>query len=428
MSANIKSIPADEWITDYCSDELKADRKADKPRRVVACNFSEAFTALMHAGGVNPSVHQALNVFLGKSRGLAPHEEIAFFSEKEAGALLPGDEGVTDGSLRKRWVRAWEAIEAEQADKQKLFAGSRVKGSLRLASKTTDEKKVAPKYYSEIAQAVVDVERLAGKKRGSRSKRFSEAAIEIWNKLPAYVAPDEDTTIKLKAVPEPRGERLSGNRRNAARRLDEAMKACFEETSDVDTLEAAMIEKVREMARVARGVVNSLPSDNTRVDKTENGADPKTGVRGTNFFESSQNTEQNREDDAPHVDSAVHVDGCVACGVEMSDEEVKINTELCCLCRPPDRMPGELPTAFRLIQEMDALPDSLPALAIWRNAEHDMPVTGELGQDASGRRYVSILESSAGVPLDEIAFETELPHDLTYEPEIESVEYEEGVM
>ena len=43
--------------------------------------------------------------------------------------------------------------------------------------------------------------------------------------------------------------------------------------------------------------------------------------------------------------------------------------------------------------------------AIWRNREHDEPVTitHELGEE-SGRKYFAVAESVAGIPEDELVF------------------------
>jgi putative DNA primase/helicase len=62
------------------------------------------------------------------------------------------------------------------------------------------------------------------------------------------------------------------------------------------------------------------------------------------------------------------------------------------------------------LSESKARADQKPKLgaAIWRNGENDQPVTvvADLGTGTDGRRYVSIQGSSAGVPLDEIQYET----------------------
>jgi hypothetical protein len=53
-------------------------------------------------------------------------------------------------------------------------------------------------------------------------------------------------------------------------------------------------------------------------------------------------------------------------------------------------------------------PVSYPRKAIWKNKDHDQPVTvtGELGEK-DGKRFYSIEESSTGVPEDELEFEDE---------------------
>ena len=49
-----------------------------------------------------------------------------------------------------------------------------------------------------------------------------------------------------------------------------------------------------------------------------------------------------------------------------------------------------------------------PRSAIWRNNDHDQPVTvtGELGAAPDGRRYFKILGSDTGVPENELEFNT----------------------
>ncbi len=55
---------------------------------------------------------------------------------------------------------------------------------------------------------------------------------------------------------------------------------------------------------------------------------------------------------------------------------------------------------------MEASETVILGAAVWKNADHDMPVTvtGDYGLDADGRRYVSIAEGSTGIPLDEILY------------------------
>jgi hypothetical protein len=49
---------------------------------------------------------------------------------------------------------------------------------------------------------------------------------------------------------------------------------------------------------------------------------------------------------------------------------------------------------------------SRPAQAIWRNKDHDQPVTviGEMGE-RDGRRFYSVKETTTGIPEDELVFE-----------------------
>src|SRR4051812_4399629 len=110
MSAKFKDIPVDEWEQEFYSEELKEQRKADKPARSKASNLALAFDELFGVAGFKPEMRLPLHIFLSQTKGKAPDEEV-MFSETEAGALLPGEEGVSDGSKRKRWVRgAWTEI------------------------------------------------------------------------------------------------------------------------------------------------------------------------------------------------------------------------------------------------------------------------------------------------------------------------------
>src|SRR5690242_2099768 len=100
MSTQFKDIPANEWERKHFADELLEDQKADQKSRVKASNLAAAFNALIEVGGLSADIHLPLHIFLDKSRGSAPEEEIVF-SEKEAGGLLPGEEGAAETSLRK---------------------------------------------------------------------------------------------------------------------------------------------------------------------------------------------------------------------------------------------------------------------------------------------------------------------------------------
>jgi hypothetical protein len=158
MSAKFTDTPAEEFEREFLADEMLELRKTDGPARRLASNSAAAFNALLDAGGISAEAHQPLHIFLDKTRGLGPDEEVRFFSDREAGALLPGVAGASPASLAKRWTRAWnEILVPEMARTKKRFAGRRENGSIRLASRIATEKKTAPRYFSDIAQAVVDV-------------------------------------------------------------------------------------------------------------------------------------------------------------------------------------------------------------------------------------------------------------------------------
>lgn len=351
MSANFKEIPAEIWEQEFFGEELKEARKADKPLRVRASNFAAAFNALMEVGGIIAEAHQPLHIFLDKTRGCAPDEEIKFFSDKSAGALLPGETGVMDGSLRKRWVRAWQQIiEPEMARTGKRFAGIRKDGSIRLAARGTQATKTAPVYTSDIAQAIVDVARLADRARGKRDERFRRAALEVWAALPNYVAPE--AKVKLKAAPEPRAKSLVGGRTRRMTRWHEVTKELIAEAekdgeSAVDALRARLHAELETMFADNEPcpLVNSLEwTENTPTE--ENGEVEDEEFVARTQSEVCENAEENCESDPSHVDSPVHVKPesdkklhssfeCLSCQQFLTPAEAEINRELCEACRSP---------------------------------------------------------------------------------------------
>jgi hypothetical protein len=227
VSAKFKDIPADVWEKEFFADELQEARKVDKDARVKVSGYSEAFNALMDVSGISPDVYQPLNIFLGKTKGKAPEEAVKF-SEKEAGRLLPGEMGVASGSFTRRWIRAWRAIELEMARTGKQL-GKRVKGSIKLRSRSAPEKRVSPTYYSEIAQAIVDIERAAAGMRGVKhDERFRRAALAVWNELPAYVAPEEKPKLKQAATSEPSDSPRAGNNTRRMKRWQQAAREMME--------------------------------------------------------------------------------------------------------------------------------------------------------------------------------------------------------
>jgi hypothetical protein len=377
MSKSIfTDIPADEWEQTYCADELAAERKTDKKERGRVSDYALSLISLLEAGGVSRNVFQAVHIYLSKSKYHAPDESVKFFSERDAGDLLPGDPDVAYESLRKRFVRAWGEIEAEQARTGKRFCGRREKGSIQLASRKTgkQEKKKAPEYFSQIAQAVVDVQREADRLRGSREDRFRRAALMVWKNLPAFT--EAEITIFSE---KPRKDSASeSDTPKGSRRLDRFVRAAKEmlteaKKRDNGTVEATCRELAVELGKVfaealdvdqesaLRLLADTLTEaadapvfsnedslDNTLTVQSVYGENEK--VRATSQNQNPQNSEQKREDDSPHVYGPVHVEPdptpgyCVACGDKIHPERLEFDTELCDLCGPP-RQKGKPTTA-----------------------------------------------------------------------------------
>jgi hypothetical protein len=334
MSAKFIDIPADEWEQTYCAEELAAERKADKKERGRASNFAFALTSLLEAGGVSRDIFPAVHVFLGKTKNHAPDEPVKYFSERDAGALLPGETDVADGSFRKRYVRAWGEIEAEQARTGKRFCGRRAKGSIQLASRKSGaaERKKAPEYFSQIAQAVVDVERMASRLRGKREDRFRRAGIDVWNNLPAFS--ESDITIrpkvqKINGTPDsqPKGSRRLDRFVRAAREmLVEASKRddatvtatckelavelgkAFAEALDVepDSAMRLLADTLMEAAEASVHSSNDTSLVNTSGQEKKGDSEK---VRAISENENLHFSEQNEVSQCFTVDSPVHVEG-----------------------------------------------------------------------------------------------------------------------
>jgi hypothetical protein len=379
MSKLYKDIPADEWERDNCAEEIALERKADKKERGRVSNLALALTSLLEAGGVSRNVFHAVHIFLSKSKNYAPDEAVKFFSERDAGELLPGDEGVAYASLRKRFVRAWGEIEAEQARTGKRFCGRREKGSIRLASRKSEEKKKAAEYFSQIAQVVLDVERAAARLRGFREDRFGRAALEVWSKLPVFTEDDITIFTEDPAASKKGGETATPKQ---SRRLDRFVRAAKEMLTEAKkrnncTLEATGRELALELSKVFAEVMDVEPESALRLladTLTEAAAvhdidsslvnttvqpvyEENEKVRATSQNQNLQNSEQKRENGDSHVYGAVHVEpesdsaNCVACGEVIHPGRLEFDAELCDLCGPP-RQRGRLsPSPFQLEDE-----------------------------------------------------------------------------
>jgi hypothetical protein len=277
MSAQLREISAATWKQEHYAAELKAERQADRPARRQAANFAAAFDVLFHVSGFIPDARLPLHIFLSQTRGCAPDEEV-IISETEAGRLLPGDDEVAPESMRKRWVRAWKLLESEMARTGKSV-GSRINGSVTLATRYTRGQKKAPVYRSEIAQAVVDIERAARRMNGlKRAERFRLAALEVWSHLPDYHSPAEKQQIKTQ--PEGSAERIAGKQARRMRHWQKTAKEMIAEAQAqgpeaLDTLRARLHAELETLFADAESVTESeapllesdlqIPSENCEI-------------------------------------------------------------------------------------------------------------------------------------------------------------------
>lgn len=371
MSAKFIDIPADEWERTYCAEELAEERKADKMERGRVSGYAMSFTALLEAGGVSADVYQVAHIFLALTKNHAPDEPVRCFPEKDAGERLPGDPDVAYSSFRKRFVRAWGLIEQEQARTGKCFAGRREKGSIKLASRKSEAQKIGPKYFSQIAQAVVDVQRIASSLRGYRDDRYRRAAQEVWAKLPPFTEADitiqpekPNAPVKSAASKSPESDSAKYPRRldrfvRAAREMlaeskkrddgavettakELALELCnvFAEALDVDP-ESAMRLLADTLTEAADAPVYSNEESSLVNTTVQTVYEEKDGVRRTNFFDDSQKPEQKRTNDPSHVYGAVHVEPdsstacCTACGDQIHPDRLAFDSRTCDLCGPP---------------------------------------------------------------------------------------------
>jgi hypothetical protein len=245
MSARFTEIPAAEFEKQFFADEIKESHRRDKGARQKASNLAAALNALLEVSGCPSDLHKGIHVLLDKSLGKAPDEPF-YFNESEAGAHLPGEfADVTDGSKKKRWVRFWGEFEEWMPVSGKKL-GQRERG-YRIKVGRTEIMKGA-RYFSEVAQAVVDIERIAEGQNRRRKFRYHEAAIQVWNRLPPYIAPVEKAKVKTPSTNSSQPNRLAGKRSRAMERFEKAACQLLDEnvrsgSAAVETVGARLVEK-----------------------------------------------------------------------------------------------------------------------------------------------------------------------------------------
>jgi hypothetical protein len=294
MKTGLKKIPAEGLLAQFDAEERAERLKQDKTARQKASRYAAAETAFYEACGFSPDAQRILHIMLDKTRGSAPHELVKI-SETEAGALLPGQEGIKDESYRKRWTRALaEVLDPECARLGKCLY-TRIMGKFSPPTPTAPEIKKCAEYRCEIAQAVVDVERRANEMKGlKRSKALRLAALEVKESLPDYVAPKS----KPKTVKQgPRVESLAGGRTRRMTRWQIATKEMIREAKDEGP------EALNRLRERLHAELETLFAD----AETEG---PEKAKSSALLFEAdSQISEQKRDFDPLTVDSTVHESG-----------------------------------------------------------------------------------------------------------------------
>jgi hypothetical protein len=70
---------------------------------------------------------------------------------------------------------------------------------------------------------------------------------------------------------------------------------------------------------------------------------------------------------------------------------------------------SQIDNTLKVMMAASVVPDpqGYPRSATWKNADHDQPVVviGELGRGTDGQRYFKVLESTTGIPENELEFE-----------------------
>jgi len=312
MSAVIQNLSMEEFERDHFADELREARRLDKPKREQISRQAEALDALVAVAGYSPDLFKGLHVLLGKTRGKAPDEWVRF-RDSEAGALLPGDSDVTDGSKAKRWQRWCIEFEADQARTGKRVM-RRQPGKKIIEAGTT--KKLCSQYLSELAQMVVDIDRRVGQIRTpgiKRPEKLRMAAREIFSALPAYDPPPEKINPKGKPVARP--QRLAGNRSramnrflNAAADLLDEKKFSGESAIDAEVARLHMaLEALASEIRSQAGPDNStsVHAGNTEWTETQNAPAEEAELIAIRSEPKTRISRQNEEKGENILDRAV---------------------------------------------------------------------------------------------------------------------------
>jgi hypothetical protein len=189
MNARIKRRPADEVLREIEAAEKVEQRKADKESRKRVSDQEGAIAALFAVWGCTPEEQETLRIIINLTKGSDPGQSVIVI-ESEAGRMLRGNDGLTEGSYAKRYKRRWlEDIERDLQGRIKKRIGERLPG--KLVYKGKDGKDAKPKsaeYRVELTQIICDVIRLTNLARGKRrTDRFRAAALAVHAELPDYI-------------------------------------------------------------------------------------------------------------------------------------------------------------------------------------------------------------------------------------------------
>jgi CHC2 zinc finger len=270
------------------NDEFEARRQKSylatfKPERRSVTETELALECLFDLGGFGAEAREGFHVLLAqfgavKQADASPDEPVSI-SEVEAGRHLPGERGVTKASLRKRWVRRCQLMDEEQRRAGRLLF-KRGNGEVILSRKRdgsqrlhrTVDKKIAPTYTLQLAQAVAEVKSLALKlRRGKRRERFRSAALAVWENLPEC-APLEAEVKESRPKAEQRAVPLTGDSTRAVRRLVAAAEQIIEEGQeaglDFETAALRVQQHIQDAIDLKRGYcwLSTISTSNTTLE------------------------------------------------------------------------------------------------------------------------------------------------------------------